>query len=395
VNAIAVDAAGNAYLGGFSSGSFPTTPGSLQPTINPPPFGGPGDPPLVYEGFLAKLKPDGSAMAWATYLDRSADTFVQSVAIDPAGNLWASGITSSSPFPNTSGIGQSPDFLVGLNAIGSTQTYSLNEPTGTIGQSVSLDSAGFIHVAGANGFVYAVPSATPFTKNVTYFQNAFGGSVTGRIAPGELISIYGAGIGPPVAATAAPTGGLYPQTLAGVQVTMNGRNMPLLYVSSNQINAIVPMALATGAGASVRVINGTSVSPDFSVWIVPSAPHSYPTVLNQDGTVNGTSNPARGGSVVSFYGTGWQPNFYPLADGQVATAAKDFCLGNCQIVPSFNVYAPSATVEYGGTAPGIVAGVSQFNVRFGQFAPNQTALSFNFTLTGPSGTLSQIVFVEP
>jgi hypothetical protein len=59
------------------------------------------------------------------------------------------------------------------------------------------------------------------------------------------------------------------------------------------------------------------------------------------------------------------------------------------------LYAPSATVEYGGTAPGIVAGVSQFNVRFGQFAPNQAALSFNFTLTVPLGTLSQIVFVAP
>jgi uncharacterized protein (TIGR03437 family) len=400
VNAIAVDAAGNAYLGGFSSGSFPTTPGALQPHFNfPINYMGPGLPPLVFEGFLGKLKPDGSAMEWATYLDRgtiaASGTFVQSIAIDAAGNTWGTGITGYSPFPNTSGVSTGPDFLVGLNAAGSALNYFLNEPIGTIGQSVGVDGSGFVHLAGVNGFVYAIPPASPFIKNITYFQNAFGGNVTARIAPGEVISIYGAGIGPSVAAIATPTSGLYPQTLAGVQVTINGRNMPLLYVSSNQINAIVPMALATGVGATVRVINGTALSPDFPVWIVPSAPHSYPTVLNQDGTINGTSNPARGGSVVTFYGTGWQPNFYPLADGQVATAPKDVCLGNCQIVPSFNVYAPSATVEYGGTAPGIVAGVSQFNVRIGQFAPNQTALSFNFTLTGPSGTLSQIVFVAP
>ncbi len=30
-----------------------------------------------------------------------------------------------------------------------------------------------------------------------------------------------------------------------------------------------------------------------------------------------------------FYATGWQPTFSPLADGQVATAARDFCLGAC------------------------------------------------------------------
>ena len=58
---------------------------------------------MIYEGFLAKLKPDASGMVWATYLDRGnaqgPGTFVQSIAADPAGNVWASGITGFHRFP--------------------------------------------------------------------------------------------------------------------------------------------------------------------------------------------------------------------------------------------------------------------------------------------------------
>ena len=92
------------------------------------------------------------------------------------------------------------------------------------------------------------------------------------MSPAEVISIYGPGIGPPTAATASPVNGFYPKTFAGVQVTINGIDMPLLYVSANQINAVVPMGLATGAAATVRVINGTTVSAGYPVWILESAP---------------------------------------------------------------------------------------------------------------------------
>ncbi len=213
---------------------------------------------------------------------------------------------------------------------------------------------------------YAPATAPP--TGIFAFQNAFGGNGTARIAPAEVISIYGPGIGPATAASATPFNGFYPQTLGGVQVQIDGLNMPLLYVSSNQINAVVPMEVPIGARATVRVINGTNLSADYPVSIVASAAQQFPTVLNQDGSVNSQRNPARSKSVVTFYATGWQSSFSGFADGQVATYAQDACLGGCAATVQ-NV--PNSTVAYGGAAPGIVAGVTQFNIQLGSTVHRQ------------------------
>jgi uncharacterized protein (TIGR03437 family) len=381
---ITVDSAGNAYVVGVTGATnLPTTAGVLGPTgsgefaakIN---VGGQGLSYLTYlnasistgtsgsriavdatgnayigeQTSVAKIKPDASAIVWQT----SVGNLVQSIALDGSGGVWATGLSYPNLIANTNGWTTGTEFLVRFNA-GGTLTYSALYPAGTIAQSVALDPPGFVHVAGTSGFVSAIaPTGAP-TMKIFDFQNAFGGNVTARISPAEVISIYGPDIGPATAATAQPVSGFYPTTLAGVQVTMNGVNIPLLYVSANQINAVVPMDAAIGAGATVTVINGSTVSPDYPVWIIASAPQAFPTVLNQDGTINSQANPAKSASIVTLYATGWQSNFSPLADGQVATSAEDICQGSCQ-------GSTGDTVLYGGAAPGIVAGVTQFNVRF-------------------------------
>jgi hypothetical protein len=130
--------------------------------------------------------------------------------------------------------------LIALDATGSKSTYSALYPTGTVAQSVAVDPSGLVHVAGLNGFVSAISPTTAPTMNIFDFQNAFGGNATAPISAAEVISIYGPGIGPATPATATPTNGFYPTTLSGIQVAINGVNMPLLYVSANQINAVVP-----------------------------------------------------------------------------------------------------------------------------------------------------------
>jgi uncharacterized protein (TIGR03437 family) len=359
LHAITVDAAGNAYLAGVTDDpKFPSTPGSYQPA---------SQSPTGISGFLAKLNPAGSAMVWATYFGG----LPQSLAVDVSGNVWVTGTTNaSSTLPNTNGWSTGTEYLARLDSTGSKLTYSALYPATTIAQSVAVDPSGLVHAAGSAGFISAIAPSAPEMK-IFDFQNAAGGSVTARISPAEVIAIYGPGIGPTTAVTATPANGFYPTTLGGVQVTVNGANIPLLYVSSNQINAVVPMELSSNASSTFRVVNGTAVSPDYPVWIVDSTPEAFAPVINQDGTLNSQSNPAHGGSIVTFYATGWQSSFSPLSDGQVASMAQDACLGTCTAsvsIPPFpftNQLPLPATVLYGGAAPGLVAGVTQFNVQLG------------------------------
>jgi uncharacterized protein (TIGR03437 family) len=354
IYAIAVDSSGNAYLAGSTNDSnFPATPGSLQPTFGsgPNPFDATNVPA---DAFLAKLNPSGSALVWATFLGGTGSDGAQSIAVDPAGNVWATGTTNSPNFPNAQGTSQGGDFLVEANPSGSALLYAARYPTGTVAGPIAIDPSGNLHVAGANGIVSEITPAVAPSITIFGFQNAAGGKASGQISPAEVISIYGQKIGPSSAMTAAPINGSYPATLGGVQVTINGANIPLLYVSATQINAVVPMGAPIGA-ATVQVINGTTSSPNFSAQVVSSLPQAFAGVLNQDGTLNSQTNPATAASIITFYATGWQSNFYPLTDGQVATKASDVC-------PCLMVSPSNATILYAGAAPGIVAGVTQFNV---------------------------------
>ncbi|HEX3748772.1 MAG TPA: SBBP repeat-containing protein [Bryobacteraceae bacterium] len=391
--AIAVDAEGNAYLGGQTTDpDFPATPGSFRSA----------SPNGIYNGFLAKLNPTGSALVWASFFDP-----LNSIALDAAGNVWANGSPSTPTLPNQNGLTPGNDYVAGLNAAGSGLIYSALAPTGTVGQSLAVDPSGLVHAAGLGGFVSAIdPFAAPGPQ-ISYFGNAAGSSPTTRLAPGEAIAIYGVGIGPATPAVATPVGSFYPTSLAGVEVSMNGVKMPLLYAGANQINAIVPMELTNNAAATVHLVNGTTiVSSGYPVWIVPSAPMAFGPVSNQDGTLNSYTNPAKSGSIVTFYATGWQATFFPLADGQVQTMAADACQGNClaggTTAPPpptgfpFSFPAPrpatslklSATVLYGGDAPGMVAGITQFNVQLGALGSGAGTVCFDLAVQGPVSAIS-------
>src|SRR5439155_726812 len=87
---IAVDAAGNAYVTGITSSSdFPTTAGAFQTT-----FGG-----GLYDIFVTKLEPTGSALVYSTYLGWSALDKGYGMAVDTSGNAYVAGLTYSTDFP--------------------------------------------------------------------------------------------------------------------------------------------------------------------------------------------------------------------------------------------------------------------------------------------------------
>ena len=71
------------------------------------------------------------------------------------------------------------------------------------------------------------------------------------VAPGSLVSIFGANLtsGSSLAAASLPL----PIKLAGTTVTVNGAPVPLLFVSPGQINAQLPFELASGQPANLVV----------------------------------------------------------------------------------------------------------------------------------------------
>jgi uncharacterized protein (TIGR03437 family) len=173
-----------------------------------------------------------------------------------------------------------------------------------------------------------------------------------------VISLYGPNIGPATPVTATPTGGKYPTSLGGVQVVIGGIPAPLLYVSAGQINAVVPMELTLQSASAVQIFSSNLTStPLFPLWIDTSDGEIFPGVLNQNGSLNSQTNPAKLGSVVFFYATGFQTWFPNLADGQIATQAQSvFC-------PTGSCLASEGAILYEGAAPGIVAGVTQINLQ--------------------------------
>ena len=117
VAAMAVDAAGNAFMTGTSFG-LATTPGAFQPTKL-----GSTAP------YVAKLNANGSAMSYATYLGGSANDEGKSIAVDAAGNAYVMGTARSNDFPTKNAFrpslsGPTDAFIAKLNASGTALVYS-------------------------------------------------------------------------------------------------------------------------------------------------------------------------------------------------------------------------------------------------------------------------------
>ncbi|MBI1788862.1 MAG: SBBP repeat-containing protein, partial [Acidobacteria bacterium] len=89
--ALTIDAAGNPYIGGVTrSPNFPVTSGSLQVIATG-----------ARDGFISKLNSAGSLLLASTYLGASDEDQVSALALDPAGNVYVTGVTRSLNFPTS------------------------------------------------------------------------------------------------------------------------------------------------------------------------------------------------------------------------------------------------------------------------------------------------------
>lgn len=182
---------------------------------------------------------------------------------------------------------------------------------------------------------------------------------TGPVAPGLILSIFGFDLGPTPAEglTVGPNGRVTTE-LGGTRVFFDGIPAPLLYVSANQVNVVVPYGVRPG-GTTRLQINFRGVETNTLTLPVAAAAPGLFAITNQDGSVNAAANPAPAGSVLVLYGTGEGATIPAVFDGSVAN----------EVFPqpsqplSVEIGGRPATLLYAGAAPGFVAGVFQVNVQ--------------------------------
>ncbi|HEY3128664.1 MAG TPA: HYR domain-containing protein [Acidobacteriota bacterium] len=180
---IAVDAVGSVYVTGeTTSTNFPTTPGAHQ-TVS-----GGGD-----DAFVAKLKSDGSGLAYSTYLGGTSFDFGEGIAVDAAGIAYVTGGTKSPNFPTTADAqqpalaGSDDVFITQLDAAGSLiySTY-VGGTSSDEGFSIAIDSTGAAYVTGETA-----SANFPTTSGVV--QSAFGG-----VTDAFVVKIAGAALPPTI-----------------------------------------------------------------------------------------------------------------------------------------------------------------------------------------------------
>jgi uncharacterized protein (TIGR03437 family) len=200
--------------------------------------------------------------------------------------------------------------------------------------------------------------------------------VSGKVSPGEIVTIFGTNMGPAAAAYAAidPSTGKLATTIGGVQVFFSGTAAPMVYASSTQVNAIVPYEMAPIASPQVWIKYAGQTSNAYQLTSATTAPGIFTqnssgsgpgVIVNQDNTLNGPGNPAAKGSIVYLYVTG---------EGQTSPASITGAITNATLPAPQVTPAPLLPVGvlinglpalpvYAGEAPGFVAGLMQLNVQ--------------------------------
>jgi len=191
-----------------------------------------------------------------------------------------------------------------------------------------------------------------------------GSLLSGPVAPGEIITLLGSGIGP--SSAFQPSGPASATSLAGTSVWFDATAAPLLFAAPNQINLIVPFEVDGQNSTQLRITSQNQTVAVLSLAVSAAAPSLFTAdasgagqgaILNQDTTLNSASNPAQRGSVVVLYATGAGQMNPAGADGAVSAGA----LPAPNLPVSVKIGGADAAVVYAGAAPGLIAGVIQVN----------------------------------
>jgi uncharacterized protein (TIGR03437 family) len=197
-------------------------------------------------------------------------------------------------------------------------------------------------------------------------------NVAGAVSPGEIVTLYGANIGP-----ISPVGlqlnadGTYAKSLGATRVLFDGVPAGIIYASAVQVNAVSPYGLAGGTTTQVQVEYQGVLSNAISVPIQAAHPGLFTVdasglgggaILNQDYSLNGGLNPAPQASWVMIYSTGGGVTTPPGVDAALTPAPPPLYPLKTSPV-AVTIGGLPATVSYSGAAPSQIAGLTQINAQ--------------------------------
>jgi plastocyanin len=172
---IAVDSSGAAYITG-------ETPSTNFPTANPfqPNYSGGS----VYDAFVAKLNPAGTALVYSTYLGGTGTDAGFGIAVDASGDAYVTGETFSDNFPTTANAlqgalaGDDDAFVTELNPTGSALVYStyLGGASQDYATAIAVDASGDAFVTGltqSGNPGQSFPTVNPVQSTLNGSANAF------------------------------------------------------------------------------------------------------------------------------------------------------------------------------------------------------------------------------
>jgi len=297
---IAADAAGDAYISGYTNqATFPTTLGAYQTTCDQYGVNGNTDTECG-SAFIAKLNPSGTALLAGTYFGgyyAGANgipdnvTSMGPIVLDAVGNVYIGGVAANglpqvNPLGTNDGTGGATSpFVAELSPNLTTLMFSTLFSTGGQSQTavdgLAVDGSGNIYIAGSVGS----PPSSAATSGA--FQSAYGGGTSDAFVAKIMIhtpttttlgaapASATAGTAVNLTATVAEVGGTSVPTGTVTfkdgtttlgSMTLNGTGIAVYTTSTLSVGAHSITAAYGGDAA-----NGTSTSTAASVTITAAA----------------------------------------------------------------------------------------------------------------------------
>ncbi len=180
-------------------------------------------PFAISAGFVMKLNSAAQQLLFSTYFG-GGDPGVEGLVVDSKGNIWLTGESSANELPLPTGTTVMGDsYIAALSPDGSSLITIFTAPSESAGLAVASNTNGVTAIGYARTFLTVSPAEG---ASLIAVENSGGFSVSNAIAPYELVSLVGLGIGPQTPASTRVVNGAVETSLENVQVLFDGIPRP-------------------------------------------------------------------------------------------------------------------------------------------------------------------------